>query len=263
MHSRLVEILKEKKKEVARLKKNGIPSPPQPGIPVMRNFKSAISRPDRINLIAEIKFASPSAGHIREKSQPEGIGRSYERAGAAAISLLTDKEFFQGDLKNLPGVKQNITLPVLRKDFIIEEIQIREALAWGADAVLLIVKILSKSQLKELLQVCSVHNLPALVEVHDPEDLEIALDSRAEIIGINNRNLDTFEVDLRTTVQMVPRVPAGPVIVSESGIHTAEQVRQLRKVRVNAVLIGSSLMGSQDLELKTREMVEAGGKNEG
>ena len=131
MHSRLLEILEVKKQEVATLKKNGIPLPVQKDIPMTRDFSSAISQPGRINLIAEIKFASPSAGMIREKTDPIKIGRIYEQAGAAAISLLTDQKFFHGHLENLPGVKQAVNLPVLRKDFIIDEIQIREALAWG------------------------------------------------------------------------------------------------------------------------------------
>ena len=132
-------------------------------------------------------------------TDPVKIGRIYEQAGAAAISLLTDQKFFQGHLENLPRVKQAVNLPVLRKDFIIDEIQIREALVWGADAILLIVRILSEAQFKELLQVCHEQGLAALVEVHDREDLEKALDSKAEIIGINNRDLDTFEINLQTT----------------------------------------------------------------
>lgn len=263
MHSRLVEIVEEKKQEVTRLKKNGIACPDQRDIPGIRDFKSAISRPGRINLIAEIKFASPSAGIIREKTDPVEIGRIYERCGAAAISLLTDQKFFHGHLDNLPRVKQAIKLPVLRKDFIIDEIQIREALAWGADAVLLIVRILSLAQLKELLQACYENGLAALVEAHNLEDLEKALDSGAEIIGINNRDLDTFEINLGTTHELAVRIPQDLVIVGESGIHDKKDIDGLKGSRVNAVLVGSSLMGSDALESKTREMVEAGLINKG
>ena len=258
MHSRLLEILEEKKQEVARLKKNGIPSPGQRITPGIRDFKSAISQPGRINLIAEIKFASPSAGTIREKTDPVKIGLIYERAGAAAISLLTDQKYFHGHLENLPGVKQAINLPVLRKDFIIDEIQIREALVWGADAILLIVRILSEAQLKELLYVCHENGLAALVEVHDREDLKKALDSKAEIIGINNRDLDTFEINLQTTHELAAWIPEGHIIIGESGIHSQKDIEGLKVSNVNAVLVGSSLMSSDDMELKTREMVQAG-----
>ncbi len=258
MHSRLLEILEEKKQEVTRLKQKGIPTSGQRAIPGIRDFKSAISRPDRINLIAEIKFASPSAGTIREKTDPVKIGQIYERAGAAAISLLTDQKFFHGFLENLPEVKQVVNLPILRKDFIIDEIQIREALVWGADAILLIVRILSEAQLKELLQSCFENGLAALVEVHDLKDLEKALESKADIIGINNRDLDTFEINLQTTHDLALKVPKDRIIVGESGIHHKKDIEALKLSKVNAVLVGSSLMSSDDIESKTREIVEVG-----
>lgn len=258
MHSRLKEILEEKKQEVLNLKRNGIPSPGQIDIPGIRNFGFAISQPGRINLIAEIKFASPSAGMIRERTDPVKIGQIYEQAGAAAISLLTDRKFFHGYLENLPQVKRAVDLPILRKDFIIDEIQIREALAWGADAVLLIVRILAGSQLRELLGVCREKGIAALVEVHDREDLEKALDSGAEIIGINNRDLDTFEINLQTTRELAGMIPAGRITVGESGIHNKQDIEPLKGLKINAVLVGSSLMSSHDLEAKTREIVLAG-----
>ncbi len=258
MHSRLIEIIETKKQEVAQLKRNGISSPGQRRIPGIRDFSYAISQPGRINLIAEIKFASPSAGMIREKTDPLKIGRIYEQAGSAAISLLTDQKFFHGHLENLPGVKQAVTLPVLRKDFIIDEIQIREALVWGADAILLIVRILSEAQLKELLHISHEKGLAALVEVHDREDLEKALDAGAVIIGINNRDLDTFEINLQTTQKLAAQIPEGHIIVGESGIHSPKDIEGLKELKVNAVLIGSALMSSSDIESKTREMVEAG-----
>jgi indole-3-glycerol phosphate synthase len=258
MHSRLIEILEVKKQEVAQLKRNGIPSPGQRDIPGIRDFNSAISQPGRINLIAEIKFASPSAGMIREKTDPVKIGRIYEQAGAAAISLLTDQKFFHGHLENLPAVKQAVNLPVLRKDFIIDEIQIREALAWGADAILLIVRILSQAQLKEFLHISQENGLAALVEVHDRKDLEKALDAKAEIIGINNRDLDTFKINLQTTPKLTAQIPEGHIIVGESGIHNPKDIEGLKGSKVNAVLVGSSLMSSDDIEAKTREIVEAG-----
>ncbi len=258
MHSRLIEILEEKKREVSRLKRNGIPLPDQGDVPGIRDFKSAISQSNRINLITEIKFASPSAGVIRENLDPVKIGQIYEQAGAAAISLLTDQKFFNGHLEDLPKVKQAIELPILRKDFTIDEIQIREAMIWGADAILLIVRILSEGQLKELIEVCQENGLATLVEVHDRQDLEEALNSKAEIIGINNRDLDTFQIDLQTTHDLAKLIPEGYVIVGESGIHHPEDIEVLKELNINAVLVGSSLMSSEDIEGKTRELVEAG-----
>jgi indole-3-glycerol phosphate synthase len=258
MHSRLIEIIETKKQEVAELKRNGISSLNQRSIPQIRDFNSAISQPGRINLIAEIKFASPSAGMIREKADPIKIGQIYERAGASAISLLTDQKFFNGHLENLPAVKQAVNLPVLRKDFIIDEIQIREALVWGADAILLIVRILSESQLKEFLHISQENGLAALVEVHNWEDLEKALDAGAVIIGINNRDLDTFEINLQTTLKLAAQIPEGHIIVGESGIHNPKDIEGLKGSKVNAVLVGSSLMSSDDIEAKTKAIVEAG-----
>jgi indole-3-glycerol phosphate synthase len=253
-----VEIIAEKKQEVIRLKRDGIPSPAQIDLPQKRDFKSALAGPGRINLIAEIKFASPSAGRIRDQSDPVKIARVYKQAGAAAISLLTDQKFFNGCLESLPRVKQAVDLPILRKDFIIDEIQISESLLWGADAVLLIVRILSKKQLNELLAFCHENELAALVEVHDREDLETALDAGAEIIGINNRDLDTFEINLQTTPELAGRIPEDYVIVGESGLYHPEDIHSLKGSNINAVLIGSSLMGSDDIEMKTRALVEAG-----
>jgi indole-3-glycerol phosphate synthase len=198
MHQKLKEIIEQKHKEIALLKKEGI-SQPDINIPPLRDFKKAISTPNRINLIAEIKFASPSAGTIRKAGNPAEIGLAYEKAGAAAISFLTDKLFFNGEIKKLPIVKNAVTLPMLRKDFIIDEIQVREAVLYGADAILLIARILTESQLRELMQLSEELELAALTEVHDRNDLDMALKCGAEIIGINNRDLDTFHVDINTT----------------------------------------------------------------
>jgi indole-3-glycerol phosphate synthase len=258
MNSRLAEIIAEKHREVHRLKKVG---PPRNGIrdvsPV-RDFRGAISVPNRVNLIAEIKFASPSMGIIRKEGDPLLIGQTYEEAGAAAISLLTDKRFFKGDLESLPRLKKAVSLPVLRKDFIVDEIQVRESFIYGADAILLIVHLLSQQQLKSLMNLCKDLGMVALVEVHDREDLEKALECEAEIIGINNRNLETFEVDLSTTVELVPLVPNRHIIVSESGISNGNDIQVLMRSRVQAVLVGSSIMKSDDVLGKARELVFAG-----
>ncbi len=257
MHQKLEQILKQKKEEVARLKRE-TPGAMGHDLPPLRDFKSAISVPGRISLIAEIKFASPSAGVIREETAPEGIGRIYETAGAAAISLLTDKEFFRGDLSYLPPLKKAVSLPVLRKDFLIDEIQIRESYYYGADAILLIARILPVEHLKDLIGLSRELGMTPLTEVHDREDLDKAMECQADVIGINNRDLDTFVVDINATFQLAPLVPEAVVLVSESGIDNGDDIRALKGTGVNAVLIGSTLMKSDDLLKKTKEMVEAG-----
>jgi indole-3-glycerol phosphate synthase len=256
MHQKLIEIIDEKKREVTLLKRDGI-IPPDGEIPALRDFKAAISKPDRINLIAEIKFASPSAGSIREKTDPAAIGRIYKGSGASAISLLTDKKFFQGDISYLPIVRRAVALPVLRKDFIIDEIQVKEAALYGADAALLIARILTTEQLKDLIATCRALGPAPLVEIHDEEDLDKAVACGADIIGVNNRDLDTFKIDVRNTFKLAPLFPEGCIIVGESGIEKEEDVMAL-KGTVNAVLVGSALMSSNDIGAKTAAIVNAG-----
>jgi indole-3-glycerol phosphate synthase len=258
VHPRLKEILAHKRSEVESLRKKGLPDGKGMGFFPVRDFKKAISGPDRMGLIAEIKFASPSAGAIREKKDPCTIGRIYEDAGAVAISLLTDHRFFGGNLDDLPLLKKAISLPILRKDFIIDEIQVRESRFYGADAVLLIARILSKDQLKELLVFCKELGLTPLTEIHDHDDLEKAFDCGAEVIGINNRNLDTFEVSLRTTLDLARLVPKGHILVSESGIFNKEDIQLLERSGIRSVLVGTSLMESKDMARKTRELVDSG-----
>ena len=258
MHNRMKEILDYKLKEVENLRERGLFPGRKNDLPPIRDFKTAISMPGRIGLIAEIKFASPSVGVIREKMDPCIICRIYEEAGAAAVSLLTDNRFFGGNLDDLPRLKKAISLPILRKDFIIDEIQVRESLSYGADAVLLIARILSKEQLKELIVLCKELGLTPLTEVHDCHDLEKAVDCGAEIIGINNRNLETFEVCLHTTLDLVPLVPKKCIIISESGIFDKEDIQLLRRSGIQAVLVGTSIMESKDMAGKTRELVDAG-----
>ena len=256
MHKRLAEILAEKKKEVARLKK-AMPAESR-DLPPIRDFKAAISAPQQVNLIAEIKFASPSAGSIRPKTDPIPIGKMYQDAGAAAISFLTDKRFFRGDINELPRLKRAASLPILRKDFIIDDVQVREAFDFGADAILLIVRILSRAQLTELSAASRELGMACLTEVHDEDDLKIAIDAGADIIGINNRDLDTFTVDIDTTSRLASLVPDDRVLVSESGIRNDDDVRALMTTRVQAILVGSSLMQSDDPEEKTAAFVKAG-----
>jgi indole-3-glycerol phosphate synthase len=259
MNSRLAQILAEKRKEVDTLKKERIPRNRDNDLLPIRDFMAAISAPNNINLIAEIKFASPSAGIIHEKEDPITIGRIYEEAGAAAISILTDKRFFGGDLRYLPRLRKATSLPIVRKDFIVDEIQVRESFQWGADAILLIAHILSRQKLKGFLRMCQSLGMAALTEVHDQDDLNKALDCGADIIGINNRNLDTFEVDLATTLRLAPLAPAGHIIVSESGINNGGDVRVLKRVGVQTILVGTALMKSEDKEKKARDLIQAGG----
>ena len=262
MPHRLREILAAKQNEVAQLKqtmlrKRGDHRPP------LRDFKAAISVPQRISLVAEIKFASPSAGLIRKKSDPAVIARSFEKAGAASISLLTDRRFFQGDLEQLPRLKRAVSLPVLRKDFIIDAVQVRQSFLYGADAILLIARILSPAKLAELTALCRELGMASMVEVHDWHDLQKAIECGAEIIGINNRDLDSFKVDLHTTFALAPLVPDNCVIVSESGIENEGDILALKGIGVHSVLVGSALMRSNDLIQKTGELVNAGKMHDG
>jgi len=257
MHQRLTEILGHKKDEVARLKRTESFQWDKEPLP-LRDFKAAISIPKKISLIAEIKFASPSAGFFREKADPIPIGRIYENAGAAAISLLTDKRFFQGDLKHLPRLKRAISLPILRKDFIIDEVQVREAFFYGADAILLIARILSQQQLTEYIDLCQELGMAPLTEIHSRDDLNKAVASGTEIIGINNRDLDSFNVDILTTIKLAPLVPKDCILVSESGISAKDDIRALQTTDIQAVLVGSALMRSKNPAKKTKELVIAG-----
>lgn len=210
-----------------------------------RNFQVALEKPDDLALIAEVKKASPSAGMIVETFDPLEIARNYARAGAEAISVLTDEQFFQGKLEYIAQIRSAVNVPILRKDFILDEVQILEAAAAGADAILLIVAALNDEQLVHLLDVAATYQLDALVEVHTLAELDRALETGAKIIGINNRDLATFEVDLSVTEELSEEVPSGIVLVSESGIKTADDIARIKACGVNAVLIGEALMRAQ------------------
>jgi indole-3-glycerol phosphate synthase len=208
-----------------------------------RGFAAALRPGDgKLALIAEIKKASPSAGVIVEQFDPVAIAKNYARAGVEAISILTDERFFQGHLDYLGAVRASVPQPLLRKDFILDPVQIMEAAAGGADAILLIVAALSQDQLVALLETAALYQLDALVEVHTLAELDRALETEARMIGINNRNLSTFEVDLGVTEMLSEEVPPEIVLVSESGIKTAEDLARIKACRVDAVLIGEALM---------------------
>ncbi|OFW25572.1 MAG: hypothetical protein A3H27_01425 [Acidobacteria bacterium RIFCSPLOWO2_02_FULL_59_13] len=197
-------------------------------------------------IIAELKHASPSAGILRENYDPAALARGYERAGASALSILTDREFFQGSLAHLKQARTATSLPVLRKDFTLDEYHLYEAAAAGADAVLLIAAILSPAQLRQLLEQSRKLGLDALVEVHTREELRTALDAGSEIIGVNNRDLNTFAVSLETSMELIDSIPDEIVAVSESGLKTAEDLERLRAAGFDAFLIGERFLRQPD-----------------
>lgn len=223
---------------------------------VKSQFKKNISRPNHINLIAEIKKASPSKGILRGDFNPVKIAMTYQANGASAISVLTDERFFEGKLEHIIKVKESVSIPILRKDFFIDEYQIYETVAAGADAILLICEILSIAEMTKLHNLATELGLDCLVEVHSEEDIEKALAVDASIIGINNRDLHTFKVDLGVTQRLIRLIPQNKIIVSESGIKCYEDIMFLRSLGVNAVLIGEAFMEADDIAAKMREMMK-------
>ena len=245
-----------KRDEIARLREGGTgeleemlrrQSPP-------RGFRAALTASDRVALIAEVKKASPSKGVIREDFDPAAIARSYERAGARCLSVLTDPAFFQGRLDDLAEARDGVSLPALRKDFILDPIQVLESRAWGADCVLLIVAAMADAELRELLAAARDFGMDALVEVHDGRELERAVAAGADTIGVNNRDLRTFEVDLETTRRLAAGVPEGVMLVAESGICSRADIESLRPCGIDAVLVGEGLMRADDIEAAAREL---------
>ena len=221
--------------------------------PEGRPFHEALARPST-SLIAEHKRRSPSAGEIRAGSSVTEIVRAYERGGAAALSILTEERHFGGSLDDLAEARAASDLPILRKDFTIDPYQLVEARAVGADAVLLVVGSLDRDALASLYQEARELDLDALVEVHDDEELEAALQIDADLIGINNRDLQDFSVDIAKTFDLLADVPAGKTVVSESGIVHREQIEELERVGVDAVLVGETLMRASDPEAACREL---------
>ena len=218
------------------------------------DFGSAISG-DGIRLIAEVKRASPSRGILCPDFDPVALARTYARGGAAAISVLTEMNYFEGSIDHLTAIREEVRLPLLRKDFIFDQYQVYESGAYGADALLLIVAILSQEQLKELLSLSHSLGLGCLVEVHNEDEVERALFSGAEIIGINHRDLNTFEVDINTTRRLRPLIPREQIVVSESGISSRSDIEKLKGWGVNAVLVGEALVTADDIPTKIRELM--------
>lgn len=223
----------------------------------IRGFVDCITRTIQAGqpaVIAEIKKASPSKGVMRENFQPAEIAISYEKGGACCLSVLTDVDFFQGSDAYLQQARQACSLPVLRKDFIIDPYQVYEARAIGADCILLIVAALGDAQLKELANLARHLGMDVLVEVHDADELARALPLELPLVGINNRNLRTFETTLETTLSLLPRIPENRIVVTESGIHTPADVAQMRAHHVNAFLVGEAFMKAEQPGEKLREL---------
>lgn len=221
--------------------------------PEQRPFGEALTRPG-LSVIAEFKRRSPSAGEIRAGATPEEFARAYEEGGAAALSVLTDAMHFGGSLDDLRKARRACALPVLQKDFIVDRYQLYEAAVAGADAVLLIVAALEPEALALLYEEARGLDLDVIVEVHKEEELETALTVDAEVLGVNNRNLDNFGVDVGTTFELITDVPAGKTVVSESGIADRATLEELERVGVDAVLIGEALMRADDPAAKVREL---------
>jgi len=246
----LAEIVAHKRQEIAaarasvpeaelRARAAAAPSP--------RNFFNALATAGPVALIAEVKRASPSAGLIRADFDPVAIARTYAAHGATCISVLTDEKFFQGSLDDLRRVREAVAIPVLRKDFILDEYQLLEARAAGADAVLLIAECLDDCQLRGLHNRAVELGMTPLVELYDPSNLERVFDAGATLIGVNNRDLRTFKTDLDHVIRLRPRIPDACLLVAESGIHTAADVARLRAAGIDAMLVGESLMRSADI----------------
>ena len=242
--NRLEEIIAVKRAEVERLRPIAARLKDQAfEVKDFRGFRAALKRSDeQLAIIAEVKRASPSAGVIAADADPGEKAKEYQQQGAEAISVLTDKTFFQGTMSDLAIVHDAVTIPVLRKDFIIDRLQITQAVAGGADAILLIAAALTFSELLSLSEAAAGMNLDTLVEVHNEEELSRAIEVGAKIIGINNRDLTTFEVDLSVTEELSELVPAEVVLVSESGYKTVDDVRRAHQCGVDAILVGEALM---------------------
>lgn len=219
-----------------------------------RSFRRAINMPGKLSLIAEIKRKSPSKGMLRERFDPIRLGQEMERAGASAFSVLTDEAYFGGNLDYLRDVKTFTGLPVLRKDFIVDCYQVYEAAFYQADAVLLIVRVLTDDQLFQCMQAADKLGIEPLVEVHSEQELKTALSAGAHVIGINHRDLKTFKVDTTLTEKLISKIPAGKTIVAESGLQKSEEVKRMKELGVHAVLIGEALMTSPDPAAKIKEL---------
>jgi len=252
----LDEILAAKREEIKELKEKFKLPLEQKKLPKVRNFEKAI-KGRRLGLIAEVKASSPSAGTIVKDYDPVSIARIYENAGVNAVSVLTDRKYFSGSIDHLVDVRKAVKLPLLRKDFIIDASQIFESRLAGADAVLLIARILGQDELENLIRTTQDLGMTPLVEVHSVKEAQSALDAGARVIGINNRDLNTLKVDLSTTVNIMNELPQlkKKVLISESGIREKADVDLLRELGINAILVGEAILQSSDIRQKIKELL--------
>lgn len=223
--------------------------------PKSKDFLEALRNSPPIRLIAEVKKASPSQGVIRDDFDPVRIASAYAAGGASCLSVLTDADFFQGSLEYLTAIRQAVDLPILRKDFIIHPYQVFEARVAGADAVLLIAECLNRQELRSIYQLVRELDMAALIELYDRKNLDNVLSTGAQIVGVNNRNLKTFEVDLQHTIRLRKDIPADKVVVAESGIHTRDDALLLQSNAINAMLVGESLMRQNDILAATKTLI--------
>jgi len=226
-----------------------------------RNFFDAINPKGELKIISEVKHASPSKGVFREDFDPVQIAKSYSAGGASAISVLTDEKYFRGSLSFLKNIRAEVDTPLLRKDFIVDPYQVYEARLFGADAILLIVAALDQTSLSELLGLTHSLQMNAIVEVHDENELDRALEADARIIGINNRDLRTFDVDLNVSINLSKKVPEDKIVVAESGISSIEDMDRLRGEGVHVFLIGETFMKAPDPGQKLKELIESSNYN--
>lgn len=252
MHSVLAKIVEQKKIEVDQLKQAGFPC--DISATGKRDFIKELNKLPEMAIISEVKKASPSKGVIRADFNPVTIAQEYQEGGASAISVLTDEKFFQGHYTYLQDVRANTALPVLRKDFIIDPLQVKHTAAMGADAMLLIAAILEDSQLKDLYQMTLAYAIAPLIEIHTLWELDRVMKIEPSLIGINNRNLDTFETTLDTTFSIIKYIPREITVISESGIENGDQARKLRDAGVKALLVGESLMRLDDPKVLINEL---------
>jgi indole-3-glycerol phosphate synthase len=259
----LVEICARKREHVAAMRQRrpiSVVRETARTAPPARGFAASLRRArgeGRYGLIAEIKKASPSAGLIREDFDPVALARAYERAGASCLSVLTDEPYFQGKDQFLTAARAAVSLPVLRKDFMVDAYQIPESRAIGADCVLLILAVLDDPLARDLESLATEHGMDVLIEVHDEAELERALMLKSPLVGINNRNLRTLKTDTATTKRLAARVPKDRIVISESGLRTADDLAEMRAAGVGCFLIGESLMRSHDVEAATRALLDS------
>jgi len=240
----LAQIVEHKKAELVE-RVGGIALAAEGSVAHRRDFLAAITTSSPA-IIAEIKQASPSGGVLMEDFDPAAIARAYQQGGAAALSVLTDAKHFKGSLADLESARAAVKLPALRKDFTIDSYHVHEAAAHGADAILLIAAILTERQMRDFRELAEGYRMSALVEIHDQEELQQAIASGARIIGVNNRNLHTFQVDLAVSLRLAEKIPAGVAKIAESGIHSAADILRLREVGYQAFLVGEHLMKAPD-----------------